>query len=160
MIDLDNIKTYIGVITASVGLVVGGYQAADKFGLIQRQILEWSPEHFSVSDGPAHGMFAVTVARHKLRDDCEVTSFRVQVRDADNFVHPATSSASTFSGPATDTIDTFAYRISIDADHHGRVVPGEATLLALIKYQCPEGEVLVQYPDHQNLRFNIEEHQG
>jgi hypothetical protein len=32
---------------------------------------------------------------------------------------------------------------------------GKATLLAHIDYECPEGPVIVNYPDHENLSFNI-----
>ncbi len=32
---------------------------------------------------------------------------------------------------------------------------GKATLLATIKYKCPEGERVVQYPRHANLSFEL-----
>jgi hypothetical protein len=34
---------------------------------------------------------------------------------------------------------------------------GTATLLARIDYMCPEGPVVVSYPDHKNLQFEITE---
>lgn len=37
------------------------------------------------------------------------------------------------------------------------ISPGTATLLARINYNCPEGPVIVSYPDHENLEFNIKE---
>jgi hypothetical protein len=35
------------------------------------------------------------------------------------------------------------------------IAASEATLLAHIKYKCPEREVVVNYPNHKNLKFNI-----
>ena len=35
------------------------------------------------------------------------------------------------------------------------IPPGTATLLARIDYVCPEGPTVVNYPDHENLSFNI-----
>jgi len=35
------------------------------------------------------------------------------------------------------------------------IKPGTATLLAHIDYLCPEGSVVVNYPDHKNLEFEI-----
>ena len=57
--------------------------------------------------------------------------------------------------PANDKVDKFGYKITIEKHHQSKVAKGEATLLAHIDYKCPEGEVVVNYPDHQNLRFNI-----
>ena len=36
-----------------------------------------------------------------------------------------------------------------------KIAPGTATLLATIKYKCPEGERVVQYPRHANLSFDL-----
>jgi hypothetical protein len=153
--DLDSIKTSIGVVTACVALATGGYQAADKFGWLQRPILEWSPEHFQITDGPADGEFKVAVAREKLRDDCTVDGFILDVRDSELIVHQGTPSITTFMGPANNRVDTFAYTFTFnDPDI---VASGEATLIAYINYGCPEGKVVVQYPDHPNLRFTITE---
>lgn len=154
MIDLDNIKTYIGIATAAIGVTVGGYQAADKFGWIKRPILEWAPEYFSITDGPADGSFKVEVARIKLRDDCNVEDFILDVRDSEYLVHQTTPSITRFMGPANNRVDTFAYTFTINQPDI--VNPGEATLIAYIHYTCPEGAVVVQYPDHPNVRFNIE----
>jgi hypothetical protein len=153
--DLDKTKTAIGVVTAVVALAGGGYQAAEKFGWLKHPILEWAPEHFSISDAPVDGTFDVVVARRKLRDDCEVEDFRLTVRDSRYQVHTAASSIARFAGPASDTVDKFGFQFTIDTEHQHMIAIGEATLLAYIKYKCPEGEVVVQYPDHQNLRFNI-----
>ena len=153
--DIDSAKTYIGIVTAAVGLATGGYQAADKFGWLKDPILEWSPEHFQVTDGPANGEFKVVVAREKLRDDCTVDGFVLDVRDSELIIHQGTPSITTFMGPANHKVDTFAYTFRFnDPD---RVAVGEATLIAYINYGCPEGKVVVQYPDHQNLRFEITE---
>jgi hypothetical protein len=80
-------------------------------------------------------------------------SFKLEVKDAQYQVHDATSSVSVFSGPASNKIDKFGYRITIQDPK--KVAPGLATLMANIKYKCPEGEVIVNYPDHPNLTFNI-----
>jgi hypothetical protein len=51
-------------------------------------------------------------------------------------------------------VDTFTYLLTI-ADKDA-INPGRATLLATIKYKCPEGERTVTYPRHQNLTFMLE----
>ena len=38
---------------------------------------------------------------------------------------------------------------------HIAIFEGKATLLATIKYKCPEGERVVQYPRHPNLSFDL-----
>lgn len=153
--ELDRIKIGLGVMSAMVALAGGSYQAAETFGWIDNPILEWSPENFSISSGPVNGEFSVVVARQKLRDDCSVEDFKLEVRDSQYFVHPAVSSIAKFSGAASDKVDKFGYRITIQQGHRHKVALGEATLLAHIKYKCPEGDVVVNYPDHNNLRFNI-----
>lgn len=151
--DIENITKGIGAVTAVLALVGGGYTLYDKIGFSD-PILTWAPEHFSISSGPATGSFKVAVAREKHRDDCTVTDFILDVRDSELFVHKATPSITKFMGPATDKVDTFAYSITLDKPEE--VAVGEATLIAYIHYECPEGQVVVNYPDHQNLRFNIE----
>jgi hypothetical protein len=152
--DLDNITKGIGVVTASLALIGGGYTLYDKLG-IEDPILAWAPEYFEISDGPADGEFKVIVAREKFRDDCKVTGFRLEIRDSEFIVHPATPSITKFSGPANDKIDKFGYKITLEGHHKDKVALGEATLLAHIDYECPEGPVVVNYPDHPNLKFNI-----
>jgi hypothetical protein len=153
--DMESITKGIGIVTATLALVGGGYSLYDKLG-IEDPILKWAPEHFSISDGPVDGEFRVIVAREKLRDDCKVTGFKLEIRDSEYIVHPAKSSIATFSGPANNKVDKFGYKVSIAHDHSSKVAKGEATLLAHIDYECPEGPVIVNYPDHKNLRFNIE----
>ena len=151
--DIESITKGVGVVTATLALVGGGYSLYDKIGFAD-PILTWAPEHFAISSGPATGSFKVAVAREKHRDDCTVTDFILDVRDSELFVHKATPSITKFMGPATDRVDTFAYSITLDKPEE--VATGEATLIAYIHYECPEGQVVVNYPDHQNLRFNIE----
>ena len=67
--DIENITKGIGVVTATFALIGGGYTLYDKLG-IEDPILEWAPQYFEISDGPADGEFRVIVAREKLRDDC------------------------------------------------------------------------------------------
>ena len=152
--DVENITKGIGVVTATFALIGGGYTLYDKLG-IEDPILEWAPEYFEISDGPVSGEFKVIVAREKLRDDCTVESFRLEVRDSEYIVHPAVPSIAKFSGPANDKIDKFGYKITIEEHHRSKVATGEATLLAHIDYMCPEGPVVVNYPDHPNVRFTI-----
>jgi hypothetical protein len=97
------------------------------------------------------------VAREKHRDDCKVTGFRLEVKDSKYMVHKASPSIATFSGPASDKIDKFGFSFTIDQEHIDMIDPGEATLLAHIDYECPEGAVVVNYPDHENLKFMITE---
>ena len=152
MIDVENITKGIGVITATLALIGGGYTLYDRIGF-DDPILTWAPEHFEISDGPRNGEFKVAVAREKHRDDCTVTDFILDVRDSELFVHKATPSITKFMGPATDRVDTFAYSITLDNPE--KVALGEATLIAYIHYDCPEGQVVVNYPDHPNVRFTI-----
>jgi hypothetical protein len=154
MFDLDKTKATIGIATALVALAGGGYQAVEKFGWLKHPVLEWSPEHFSITDGPVNQPFKVTVARAKLRDDCTVDGFVLDVRDSELIVHQGTPSITTFMGPATQTVDTFAYTFTFNEPE--KVALGEATLIAYINYGCPEGKVVVQYPSHENLRFMVE----
>jgi hypothetical protein len=151
--DVENITKGIGVVTATFALIGGGYSVWDKFE--SKDILTWAPEYFEITDGPVGGEFKVTVAREKHRDDCTVTDFTLTVKDSENIVHPATSSIGKFMGPASDRVDTFAYKMQIAHDHTQKVAPGVATLVAYIDYDCPEGHIAVTYPDHKNLNFTI-----
>jgi hypothetical protein len=153
--DIENITKGIGVITASLALVGGGYTLWDK--LENKDILTWAPEHFEISDGPRNGTFDVIVAREKHRDDCSVEGFTLEVKDSKYMVHAAKPGMTKFSGPASDKIDKFGFTFTIDEEHKDMIPAGEATLLARIDYACPEGPVVVSYPDHKNLRFNITE---
>ena len=152
-LDVDRTTKLIGTVTALFAMVGGGYTATDKLGLFRKPILEWSPEYFSITDGPANSEFAVVAARKKIRDDCSVEQFYLEVRDSRYIVHQANPSIAKFSGPATDKIDKFGYTITLE--NPSKVSPGRATLLAHIRYKCPEGEVLINYPDHANLTFEI-----
>ena len=153
--DVENITKGIGVVTATFALIGGGYTLWDK--LESKDILTWAPEHFEITDGPVNGTFDVIVAREKHRDDCKVTGFTLEVKDSKYMVHTASPSVAKFSGPASDKIDKFGFSFTIDDEHKGMIDSGPATLLARIDYECPEGPVVVSYPDHDNLRFTITE---
>lgn len=153
MIDADEIKKWLGVLTASFAVIGGGYTAVEKTNWFKQPILTWAPEHFSISSGPATGEFRVIVAREKHRDDCSVEGFKLEVRDSNMIMHTAKPSIAKFSGPATEKVDKFGYTIAID--NPDKVAAGTATLLAHIDYKCPEGAVIVNYPDHANLRFEV-----
>lgn len=140
-------------LTATFALSVGGYTAGDKFGWFDRSIIEWAPEHFSIKEAKIGEPVQVTVARIKKRDDCSVEGFTPTVRDAAGLIHEATPSMSKFTGPAGPEIDTFTYLLKISDKEP--TAPGKATLLATIKYKCPEGERTVTYPRHKNLTFNV-----
>lgn len=152
--DADNWKKVIGVVTALFAAVTGGYSMWDKISPPDKRILEWSAAHFSISSGPASGSFKVIAARKKFRDDCSVEGFLLEVRDSALFVHKAKPSIAKFSGPAGNDIDKFAYSITIE--NPKKVAKGRATLLAHIRYKCPEGEITVNYPKHPNLTFVVE----
>lgn len=145
----------VAFLTAIVTLAGGSYTLADKFGWFKKDVLRWAPEHFSISSGPINKPFDVIVARQKLREDCDVTDFRLEIRDSKLHVHPVKPDITVFAGPAGDKMDKFAYSVSIAPEHQGMVATGKATLLGRIKYKCPEGEVLVQYPRHANMQFEI-----
>ena len=153
--DIENITKGIGVVTASLAMLGGGYTLWDK--LENKDILTWAPEYFEISDGPVDGIFDVIVAREKHRDDCSVEGFTLEIKDNKFMVHGATPGMTTFSGPASDKIDKFGFTFTIDDDHRSMISPGTATLMARINYNCPEGSVIVSYPDHENLEFNIKE---
>ena len=150
---VENITKSIGVVTATFALVGGGYTLWDKFE--SKDILTWAPEYFSVSDGPRDGTFDVIVAREKHRDDCSVEDFTLEVKDSKYMVHTVSPSVHKFSGPASHKIDKFGFSFTIDIEHQHTISLGTATLLASINYMCPEGLVVVSYPDHKNLRFEI-----
>ena len=153
----DTVKVVAGSLGAVVALVSGTLTLSDKVGfkLWDRPILEWSPENFSIEDGYIMDGFKVIVARQKLRDDCDVVGFSVQIRDSDYLVHPTVTSVTKFSGPASDSVDMFGYRVYLHEMHTHKVTLGEATLIGQIKYECPEGEKIVTYPSHPNLNFNV-----
>lgn len=152
--DVEMITKGIGVVTASFALVGGGYTLWDK--LENKDILTWAPEYFTISDGPVDGEFDVIVAREKHRDDCRVANFTLEIKDNKYMVHTVTPSVTKFSGPASDKVDMFGFSFTIDDEHKHMIEPGIATLLARINYECPEGPVVVAYPDHENLNFNIQ----
>ncbi len=152
--EIPKLTPVVQFVTASFALVVGGYTAGDKFGWFQREILEWSPEHFKIDSAKIGQPVNVTVARIKRRDDCSVEGFEPTVRDAAGMIHAATPSMTKFTGPAGPEIDTFTYQLKISDKE--KIAPGKATLLATIKYKCPEGERTVTYPRHNNLTFMLE----
>lgn len=151
--DVENITKGIGIVTATLAMIGGGYTFLDRFE--DRSILTWAPEYFSISDGPRDGTFDVIVAREKHRDDCKVEGFTLEVKDSKFMVYTASPSVSKFSGPASDKIDKFGFSFTINEEHRDMIRPGTATLLAHIDYMCPEGPVTISYPDHANLTFNI-----
>jgi len=152
-LDIEGLKKVLGVIAATFAMLGGGFEVWKQ--IASKEILKWHPEHFRISSGPVDGTFDVVVAREKLRNDCDVTGFAIEVKDSKYHAHPATPSVTKFSGPANHRVDTFAYTFTIDKDHRSMIAKGTATLLGHINYKCPEGEVAVQYPDHANLRFEI-----
>jgi hypothetical protein len=141
----------IAGVAAGVAAVSGAYTLIDKFGFLDHQIIEWSPEHFKIVAHKGEPI-TVTVARIKKRDDCSVEGFTPAIRDSTGMVYEAVPSATKFSGPASHEIDTFTYQLTVPE----KVKTGMATLIATIKYKCPEGERIVQYPKHENLQFKIE----
>ena len=152
--ELPKLTPVVQFVTASFALVVGGYTAGDKFGWFQKPILEWSPDHFKIPATKIGQPVNVTVARIKKRDDCSVEGFEPTVRDAAGMIHAATPSMSKFTGPAGPDIDTFTYQLKVSDKEP--IALGKATLLATIKYKCPEGERTVTYPRHANLTFTLE----
>ena len=147
---MDIAKT-IGAVAASVAALGGSYTLVDKVGWLESPILVWAPEHFKIEPAKLGESVTVTVARIKKRDDCSVESFIPSIRDGKGMVHEAVPSNAKFSGPASPEIDTFTYTLIVKSE----MQPGKATLLATIKYKCPEGERTVNYPKHQNLTFNL-----
>lgn len=154
MVDTDSITKPIAVVTAFMAMIGGGYSLYEKVRLPPKDVLRWDADHFSISNGPASGSFRVVVARQKIRDDCTVEDFSLEVRDADYMVHKALPSVAKFSGPASPTVDKFGYTMTIEDP--SKVTFGSAKLIARIMYKCPEGNVVIAYPDHKNLTFNIE----
>lgn len=155
MIDTDSITKPVAAVTAVMAMIGGGYSLYDKIKMPSKDVLRWDAEHFSISNGVASGEFRVVVARQKIRDDCTVEDFSLEVRDSDFLVHKASPSIAKFSGPASPTVDKFGYTMTIEKPES--VALGNAKLIARIMYKCPEGNVVIAYPDHKNLTFNIEE---
>jgi len=154
MIDVDTINKPVAAITAIMAMLGGGYSLYEKVKIPHKDILIWDANHFSISNGIASGSFKVIVARQKIRDDCAVEDFNLEVRDSAYIVHKANPSVAKFSGPANQTVDKFGYTMTIEDPKN--VAVGEAKLFARIIYKCPEGTVVIAYPDHKNLNFNIE----
>jgi hypothetical protein len=154
VIDTDFITKPVAAVTAILAMVGGGYTLYDKVKLPPKDILQWDADHFSISNGPASGSFKVVVARQKIRDDCTVEDFSLEVRDSDYMVHKALPSVAKFSGPASPTVDKFGYTMTVEKPDSVSI--GGAKLIARIMYKCPEGNVVIAYPDHKNLTFNIE----
>jgi len=152
--DLPKLTPVVQFFTAAFALAVGGYTASEKFGWLTHDIIVWAPEHFRIVDTKIGEPVQVTVARIKKRDDCSVENFEVTVRDGAGMIHEAAPSMTRFTGPAGPDVDTFTYMLTISDKNP--IAPGKATLLATIKYKCPEGERTVTYPRHQNLSFNLE----
>ena len=154
---LDEVKVVAGIMAAVVGVFSGVVTLSGKLGfeIWSRPILEWAPEQFEVVGGPADEGFKVVAARTKLRDDCEVVGFTVEIRDSDYIVYSATPSAIKFSGAASVLVEKFGFYVFLHEMDVAKVRPGVATLLAQIKYSCPEGEKIVSYPP--GLNFQIEE---
>lgn len=153
--ELPKITPIIQFATAAFALAVGGYGAGEKFGWFKNEIITWTPEHFRIVDAKIGTPITVTVARIKRRDDCSVEGFHPTVRDGAGMVHEAVPSMSRFTGPAGPEIDTFTYQLTLSDKEV--IAPGRATLLATIRYKCPEGERTVTYPRHQNLTFMMEQ---
>ena len=153
--ELPKITPIIQLATATFALAVGGYTAGEKFGWFKNEIIVWAPEHFKIEPAKVGLPITVTVARIKKRDDCSVEAFEVTVRDGAGMIHQATPSMTRFTGPAGPEIDTFTYQLTLSDKEV--IAPGRATLLATIKYKCPEGERTVTYPRHQNLTFTLEQ---
>jgi len=141
----------IASVAAAVAASGGLYTLVDKFGWIDHEIIKWTPEHFKIVAHKGEPI-TVMVARIKKRDDCSVEGFTPAIRDSSGMVYEAVPSATKFSGPASHEIDTFTYQLAVPE----KVKKGMATLIATIKYKCPEGERIVQYPKHENLQFRIE----
>jgi len=152
--ELPKLTPVIQFATASFALAVGGYTAGEKFGWFRNEIITWTPEHFSIPPAKIGEPITVTVARIKRRDDCSVEGFNVTVRDGAGMVHEAQPSMSRFTGPAGPESDKFTYQLILSPNEN--VAPGRATLLATIRYKCPEGERTVTYPRHPNLTFALE----
>ena len=154
MIGTDAIIKPVAAVTAIMAMIGGGYSLYDKVKLPPKDVLKWDADHFSITSGPASGQFKVIVARQKIRDDCTVEDFSLEVRDADFIVHKASPSVAKFSGPASPTVDKFGYTMTVEGPES--VALGSAKLIARIMYKCPEGNVVIAYPDHKNLTFSIE----
>ena len=152
----DTVKTVAGALAAVLAVATGTLNFSDKLGfdLWDRPVLEWAPEQCEGVGGPADEGFKVVAARTKLRDDCEVVGFTVEIRDADYIVYPGTPSATRFSGAASGVVEKFGFYVFLHEMDVAKVRPGTATLLAQIKYSCPEGEKIVSYPPM--LNFQIE----
>lgn len=152
--ELPKITPVVQLLTASFALAVGGYTAGEKFGWFKNEIIAWAPEHFRIEPAKIGQPVKVTVARIKKRDDCSVEGFEVTVRDGAGVIHQAAPSMTRFTGPAGPEIDTFTYLLTLSDKE--TIHSGKATLLATIKYKCPEGERTVTYPRHPNLTFMLE----
>jgi hypothetical protein len=160
MFNLDNIKTSIALVSGLIAASAGGYKFLDSMGYSwNRPVLTWAPEHFYISDAEINDEFMIRVAREKHRSDCEVIAFNISIIDSDMMIYPATPGATIDPNQggtvfiATEEIGIFAYEFYMQEQYHDEITPGEATFMARIEYDCPEGNQFVDYPP--NLTFNI-----
>lgn len=155
----NTIKTIFAVLASTATVLVSSYSLSDKIGFKwTRPVLTWAPEHFIITGAPVNEPFTAVVAREKHRDDCEVTGFTITIKDSNLRVFHATPATATFSGPASDTIDKFAYEFYIMEQDYDKIATGEATFMGTIVYSCPEGVQRISYPP--NLKFIIQEFNG
>jgi len=154
MLNIENIKTTIAVVSGLIAASAGGYKLLDSMGFNwSRPVLTWAPDHFEISSARVDEEFRIIVAREKHRDDCEVTGFSISIRDSNMMMHPATPGMTVFAGPASETVEMFAYSFFVQEQHYEMVSAGTATFMGRITYECPEGTQYVDYPT--GLTFNI-----
>ena len=71
MIDTDAITKPVAAVTAVMAMIGGGYSLYDKIKLPPKDILKWDADHFSISNGPAFGVFKVTVLADPVFEETE-----------------------------------------------------------------------------------------
>lgn len=151
---LDTLKTFFAVIASLVTILGGGYTLFDKIGFKwTRPVLTWHIEDFYIVSGPMDEPFRIVVAREKHRDDCELISFKTDIQDSNLEVYQVTTSSQSFSGPASDKVEKFAFKFYLMEKDYNNIAMGKAKFIASLKYSCPEGDQIISYPS--DLDFTI-----
>lgn len=148
--------TKVQAVAATVAAVFamggGAFTFWDKFQQHQ-PIITWHEEHFFIEESELPGIYNITIAREKHRSDCQITDFKVMIRDSNLHLHPGKTDIPLFAGPAGRGVEKFRFSFFIDDGHEHMITPGKAEFLAAIEYDCPEGPQTVFYPD--DLYFKL-----
>jgi hypothetical protein len=152
---IKNHLTKFQFLAAFVAITLGAHQVHERFIVASRPVLTWNvrPGNFFVSSGSATDEFRVQVTRTMIRTNCSLRSFNPFVVDSNGFSHSIVTSASRVSLGQVGQEQSYRYVFKLE--NPTLVSIGEATLRALLTYDCPSGQQVIEYPDTNLLEFHI-----